>query len=48
MVALWLRHAWPWARALEIRVAKVFHLGQDAYGIFTEKSSPSHRAESGQ
>ncbi|HTT72258.1 MAG TPA: aquaporin [Anaeromyxobacteraceae bacterium] len=43
-----LRRGWPLAGRLEVRVAKVFHFTHDAYGIFTEKSSPSHRAASGQ
>ncbi len=48
LAALGLRRAWPRARALEIRVAKVFHFDHDAYGIFTEKSAPSQRSASGQ
>jgi len=48
LAAIWVRRAWPWARTLEVRVAKVFHFAHDAYGIFTEKSSPSHRSTSGQ
>ena len=46
--AMALRKGLPWARTLEIRVAKVFHFGHDAYGIFTEKSAPSHRSAPGQ
>ena len=42
-----LRRA-PFARSLEIRVAKVFHFHHDPYGIFTEKSAPSQRPASGQ
>ena len=38
LAAVWLRKALPWARSLEIRVAKVFHFYHDPYGIFTEKS----------
>ncbi len=38
LAAVALRLGLPWTRSLEIRVAKVFHFGHDAYGIFTEKS----------
>ena len=48
LAAMGIRRAWPWARTLEVRVAKVFHFGHDAYGIFTEKSAPSQRSASGQ
>jgi aquaporin Z len=48
LAAIGIRRALPWGRALEIRVAKVFHFGHDAYGIFTEKSDPSQRSASGQ
>jgi aquaporin Z len=48
LAAVALRRALPWARTLEVGVAKVFHFGHDAYGIFTEKSAPSQRATSGQ
>jgi aquaporin Z len=46
--ALGLRRGWPWARGLEIRVAKVFHFDHDAYGIFSEKSVPSQPPTEGQ
>jgi aquaporin Z len=48
LAAIGLRRALPWARELEVQVAKVFHFGHDAYGIFSEKSVPSHRPTSGQ
>ena len=48
LAAVATRRRLPWARSLEVGVAKVFHFGHDAYGIFTEKSSPSHRSASGQ
>jgi len=48
LAVLGLRRSLPAARSLEIRVAKVFHFHHDRYGIFTEKSSPSHRRASGQ
>ena len=48
LAAVGLRRVVPMARTLEIRVAKVFHFRRDPYGILTEKSSPSHRAASGQ
>jgi len=48
LLAVGLRRAIPATRALEVRVAKVFHFSHDAYGIFTAKSSPSHRLASGQ
>jgi len=48
LAAVGARRALPWARTLEIQVAKVFHLGHDAHGIFTEKSAPSQRPASGQ
>lgn len=40
LLALRLRRAVPWARALEVRVAKVFHFQHDAYGVFGERSGP--------
>ena len=46
--AVGARRALPWAHTLEIQVAKVFHFGHDAHGIFTEKSAPSQRSASGQ
>lgn len=33
----------PWARSLEVRVAKVFHFHHDPYGIFTESAASSKR-----
>jgi aquaporin Z len=48
LAAVALRRALPWARRLEIEVAKVFHFAHDAHAIFTEKSAPSHRPTSGQ
>ncbi len=48
LAAVGLRRVVPMARSFEIRVAKVFHFHRDPYGILTEKSSPSHRAASGQ
>ena len=48
LAAVSLRRGVPWARSLEIRVAKVFHFQQDPYGILTEKSAPSQRPASGQ
>ncbi|MGE5232434.1 MAG: MIP/aquaporin family protein [Deltaproteobacteria bacterium] len=48
LAAVSLRRGVPWARRLEIRVAKVFHFQHDPYGIFTEKSTPSQRPASGQ
>jgi aquaporin Z len=48
LLALGVRRSLPAARSLEIRVAKVFHFQHDHYGIFTEKSAPSHRPASGQ
>lgn len=48
VVAVALRRSLPWARSLEIRVAKVFHFQHDPYGILTEKSAASQRPASGQ
>lgn len=48
LAAIAVRRAAPWASALEVEVAKVFHFGHDRYGIFTEKSSPSQRPAPGQ
>jgi aquaporin Z len=46
LAAIGARRALPWARTLEIKVAKVFHFGHDAHGIFTGKSAPSRRPAS--
>jgi aquaporin Z len=48
VAAVALRRSLPWARSLEIGVAKVFHFQHDPYGILTEKSAPSQRPASGQ
>jgi aquaporin Z len=42
VAAVVLRRALPAARALEIRVAKVFYFHHDRYGIFAARSAPSH------
>lgn len=37
-------HEAPWARSLEIRVAKVFHFEHDRFGVFAQTSAGTHRA----
>jgi aquaporin Z len=37
----------PWARSLEIRVAKVFHFSHDPSGLFGEASAPPRRPAPG-
>jgi aquaporin Z len=39
------RKALPWTRYLEADVAKVFHFGHDAHGIFAERSAHARRAQ---
>lgn len=34
-------HRAPWARSLEVRVAKVFHFDHDPSGVFTESGTPT-------
>jgi aquaporin Z len=48
LAAVALRRGLPWARSLEIGVAKVFHFHHDPYGILTKKSVPSQHPASGQ
>lgn len=43
VAAVGARWAVPWARTLEIRVAKVFHFHHDAHGIFAERAAPRPR-----
>jgi aquaporin Z len=38
LAGVWFLRA-PWARRLEVQVAKVFHFGHDRFGVFAERSS---------
>jgi aquaporin Z len=35
----------PWARSIEIEVAKVFHFHHDRYGVFARQPGPAHRPD---